>query len=157
TAERADRSIRVGFHARASHRVVDATGCLVLAPSLMALLPPLRAALAAVLAAGGLGGNTATAVDGGSRLLVSGRRGLDLAQREVLAALARESHLARITWLSRDAPDPIAAHRPVRATFGGVAVDLPPGAFLQPTAAGEAALVAAVTEALGRCAQVGDL
>src|SRR5262249_54166191 len=156
-ADRAERSSRVGFPARASHRVVDATGCLVLAPSLMALLPPLRAALPAVLAAGERVDIMATDVDAGIDLVLSGRRGLDLAQREVLAALAPESPLGRITWLSRDAPDPIAAHRPARATFGGVAVDLPPGAFLQPTAAGEAALVTAVTEALGRCAQVADL
>ncbi|HTO85507.1 MAG TPA: TRAM domain-containing protein [Methylomirabilota bacterium] len=156
-AERAGRAIRVGFHARGSHRVVDATGCLVLTPALLALLPPLQAALPAVLAEGERIDITVTSVDAGIDLVLAARRGLDLTAREVLAALARESHLARVTWLSRDAPDPIAAYRPVQATFGGVAVDLPPGAFLQPTAAGEAALVAAVTEALGRCTQVGDL
>src|SRR5262249_22569424 len=150
-AERASRSIRVGFHARASHRVVDATGCLVLAPALMALLPALRAVLPSVLAEGERVDITATAVDAGIDLVLATRRRLALAQREVLAAFALESRLARITWLNREAPDPIAAHRPVQATYGGVAVDLPPGAFLQPTAAGEAALVAAVTEALGRC------
>src|SRR5262249_37946046 len=89
TAEPADRPTGVGSPARASHRVVDAPGCLVLAPSLMALLPPLRAALPAVLAAGERVDIMATDVDAGIDLVLSGRRGLDLAQREVLAALAR--------------------------------------------------------------------
>ncbi|MGH6929413.1 MAG: TRAM domain-containing protein, partial [Dongiaceae bacterium] len=32
--ERIGRSVRIGFHARESHRVVDAGGCLVVTPSL---------------------------------------------------------------------------------------------------------------------------
>jgi 23S rRNA (uracil1939-C5)-methyltransferase len=38
-----------------------------------------------------------------------------------------------------------------------VVVDLPPGAFLQPTAPGEVALVAAVSQALSGCRKVADL
>ena len=41
--------------------------------------------------------------------------------------------------------------------FGGVVVDVPPFAFLQPTAAGEAALVDAVSDAVGDAAAVADL
>src|SRR5262245_2970347 len=49
-AERIGRSARLGFHARASHRVVDAAGCLVLAPPLMELLPAMRSILPSLLA-----------------------------------------------------------------------------------------------------------
>src|SRR5262249_26863719 len=90
-------------------------------------------------------------------LLLAAKYRLDLAQREVLARTAGGAKLARLTWLTPEGPDPIAAHQPAQVTFGGVPVDLPPGAFLQPTAAGEAALVAAVTAAFGACAQVADL
>ncbi len=41
--------------------------------------------------------------------------------------------------------------------FDGIAVELPPGAFLQATAEGEAALRAAVTEAVGEARRVADL
>src|SRR5262249_28788151 len=62
-AERAGRSVRLGFHARESHRVIDVTGCLVLAPVLSALLPPLRDALLAMLVDGERIEVTATAID----------------------------------------------------------------------------------------------
>src|SRR5690606_15818073 len=47
--------------------------------------------------------------------------------------------------------------RPPVLHFGGVPVRLPAGTFLQPSAEGEAALVAAVLEALGGAARVADL
>jgi 23S rRNA (uracil1939-C5)-methyltransferase len=156
-AERAGRSIRLGFHARASHRVVDATGCLVLAPPLLALLPPLRAVLPSILVEGERVDITATAVDAGIDLVLSAKRRLELVQREALAETTSQAKIARLTWLTREGADPVVAHRPVQVAFGGVPVDLPPGAFLQPTPSGEAALVAAVIGALGDCAQVADL
>jgi 23S rRNA (uracil1939-C5)-methyltransferase len=157
-AERAGRAVRLGFHARASNRVVDVTGCLVLAPTLSRLLPPLRAALLAVLPDGERIEVTATATDSGVDLLLEGRRPLELAAREALAAFAESADLARLTWCAHGLPsDPIATRRPPRIVFAGVAVDLPPGGFLQPTAAGEAALAAAVTQALAGCRRVADL
>ena len=157
-AEHAGRAARLGFHARQSNRVVDVTGCLVLAPALSRLLPPLRAALAAILTDGERIEVTATATDGGVDLLLEGRPPLALAAREALATFAESADLARLTWRAHGLPsDPIAMRRPPRIVFAGVAVDLPPGAFLQPTAAGEAALAAAVTQALAGCRRVADL
>ncbi len=157
-AERAGRSVRLGFHAHESHRVIDATGCLVLTPALSALLSPLRDALLPLLADGERIEATATATDSGVDLLLAGKRPLSLAARESLAAFADDADLARVTWRAdRQPPDPVAIRRPARIVFGGVPVDLPLGAFLQPTAAGEAALVAAVTQALAGCDRVADL
>ncbi len=158
TAERAGRSVRLGFHARESHRVDDATGCLVLTPALSALLAPLRGALLSMLADGERIEVTATATDGGIDLLMEGKRPLSLESREALAALAAGADLARITWRTdRSPPDPVAIRRPAQIAFAGVAVELPPGVFLQPTAPGEAALVATVTQALSGCRRVADL
>jgi 23S rRNA (uracil1939-C5)-methyltransferase len=157
-AERAGRSVRLGFHARESHRVIDAAGCLVLTPALGALLPPLRRALLAMLVDGEQVEVTATATDGGVDLLMQGKRPLSLESREALAALAADADLARITWCAdRSSLDPVAIRRPARIAFAGVVVDLPPGAFLQPTAPGEVALVAAVSQALSGCPKVADL
>jgi 23S rRNA (uracil1939-C5)-methyltransferase len=157
-AERAGRSVRLGFHARESHRVIDATGCLILAPTLSALLPPLRDALRAIMADGERIEATATATDDGIDLVLEGKRRLSLESREALAALAAGADLARITWRADRSPsDPVAIRRPARIAFAGVAVELPPGGFLQPTAPGEAALVAGVSHALSGCRRVADL
>jgi 23S rRNA (uracil1939-C5)-methyltransferase len=157
-AERAGQLVRLGFHARESHRVIDAAGCLVLTPALSALLAPLREALLAMLVDGERIEVTATATDSGVDLLMEGKRPLALESREALADLATGADLARIMWRAdRSLPDPVAIRRPARIAFAGVSVDLPPGAFLQPTAAGEAALVAAVTQALSGCRDVADL
>jgi 23S rRNA (uracil1939-C5)-methyltransferase len=157
-AERTGRSVRLGFHERESHRVIDAAGCLVLSPPLSLLLPPLREALLALLADGERIEVTAAATAAGVDLLLEGTRSLSLASREALAALADGADLARITWRAdRSPPEPVIVRRPAQIAFADVPVDLPPGAFLQPTAAGEAALVAMVTRALAGCRQVADL
>lgn len=157
-AERAGRAVRLGFHARESHQVVDASACLVVTSTLAAVLPHLRAALPALLADGDRLGATATETAAGIDLLFQGSRPLSLAGHEALAALADAADLARIAWrTARTPPEPVAMRRSARVTFGDVPVDLPPGAFLQPSTAGEAALVAAVMRGLAGCGRVADL
>src|SRR5690606_37222158 len=85
--------------------------------------------------------------------------GLGARGRERLAAFADAHDLAR---LSRRHPnvrgaEPIVERRAVRVSFGGVAVDLPAGAFLQATRDGEAALTAAVLDAVADAPRVADL
>lgn len=152
-AERAGSVVRLGFNARASRRVVDAAGCIVLAPPLMSVLPTLRSALAKVMPEGGQADVTMTLCDSGLDMAVTTKLALSLQAREVLAETADRADLARLTWQG----EPVAIRRTPRITFGGVAVDLPPAAFLQPTAEGEAALVAAVTGWLAGCKTVADL
>ena len=55
------------------------------------------------------------------------------------------------------APKRVWEPEPVTVTLAAIAVPLPPGSFLQATADGEAALVAAAREWLGDCASVADL
>jgi 23S rRNA (uracil1939-C5)-methyltransferase len=158
TAARIGRSIRIGFHARESHRVVDAAGCLVVTPALAAVRSRLAEGLHPLLSDGDRLELTATELAGGVDLLIKGTRPLTLAGREALAALADAADLTRITWQAgRMPPEPVASRRPARMTFGDVLVDLPPGTFVQPSAAGEAALVAAVTDALADCGRIADL
>jgi 23S rRNA (uracil1939-C5)-methyltransferase len=157
-AERAGGAIRLGFHERMSHRVVDATACLILTPGLAALLPPLRRALRALLGERERAQLTLTEADTGIDLLVGTARPPGLAAHEALAALAESADLARLAWRGpAGPPEPVALRRPVEMRFGGVAVELPAGAFLQPSAGGEAALVEAVTAALAGCQSVADL
>lgn len=152
-AERAGNVVHLGFNARTSRQVIDAAGCLVLAPPLMSVLPSLRTVLGKVLAAGSHTDIAMTSCDSGVDVAIEAKQALTLQASEALAQAAERVDLARLTWQG----EPVAIRRMPRMTFGGVAVDLPPAAFLQPTAEGEAALVAAVTTWLAGCKAVADL
>ncbi|WP_448203695.1 class I SAM-dependent RNA methyltransferase [Azospirillum sp. sgz302134] len=147
-----------GFNERLSHRLVDLAECPVLVPRLTALVEPLRGLLLAILPEGGDCDVIATDLEGGIDLVLVGPRSLDRAARERLVAFD-EGSVARISWQpdDRGAPEPIAHRRPVAVRFAGVPVTPPPGAFLQASAEGEAALVAAVTDNIGEARRVADL
>jgi 23S rRNA (uracil1939-C5)-methyltransferase len=141
----------IGFNAAASHRIVDMRECHILRPELFALVAPLRRLLTRRAEA------TLTLADQGVDLLLSGIAADDLAAAETLGEFAAEQRLARLAVDDGDGPQTLWEPVPVTVTLGGIAVGLPQGAFLQATADGEAALVAAVREAIGDAATVADL
>ena len=143
------KQVVLGFHGRDSHRIEDMRTCLILHPRLFAALPTLRQQLAAVLPEGKEQSLALTLTDGGIDLLLSLPAEPDLKGREALAGLATAADLARLSIaVAGKAPEPLLERRPPRITLGGVPVILPPGAFLQATPEGEAALVAAVLAAI---------
>lgn len=147
-----------GFNERQSHRLVDLEECPILAPRLFALVEPLRAMLAELLPDGGDADVVLTDLEGGADLLLVGPRSLDRAAREALVAFEPE-RIARIAWQPTDraAAEPVANRRPAFIRFAGVPIQPPPGAFLQASAEGEAALVAAVREGVGQAGRIADL
>lgn len=143
------QELRLGFHERFSHRVVDLEVCRIMTPALSAALAPLRDALRAIPSGKHGLTVTVTETESGLDLLLEGETPLDLAARESLAALAADQDLARISWRqSGGTAEPVAERLPPKLTFGGVEVTPPPGGFLQPSAAGEAALRRLILEAL---------
>ena len=80
-----------------------------------------------------------------------------LEQTEALLDFAREQDLARLTIDQGYGAEALWEPDPVTVTLSGVPVGLPPGAFLQATADGEAGLVSAVGEWLGEATTVADL
>lgn len=163
-AQRHGEVVRLGFHGRESHTVVDLSTCLLLRERLRALLPGLRAVLPAVLAEGEVGAVTVLDAEEGPDVLVVSGQAPDLTARERLAAWAETADLARLSWAARPragaslAPEPVVVRRPPRVRLGGIALEPPPGGFLQPTAEGQAALVDAVLANLpARAQRVADL
>jgi 23S rRNA (uracil1939-C5)-methyltransferase len=144
---------RVGFHARASHRIVDLRECHVLHPKLVALLP----ALHSLAAATGATAASATLADNGVDLLLDLPRAPDLARLEAMARLAEDAELARLSWRRDDVITPAAERRKPMVSLSGVPVALPEDAFLQPSAEAEAALVATVGALAGPAQHVADL
>jgi len=168
-ARRRGRRVAVGFHPRASHAIEDIATCQVLAPAIVDVLPALRVALTAVLAEGESADVTVLASETGLDVLVAAPGPPPgLAAREALAALAQDADLARLSSTearagggasdSASEPEPVAIRRAPLLTFGGVAVEPPPGGFVQPTAAGESALLSVARAALARAhGPVADL
>ena len=153
TGRRTKKGTLVGFHARASDTVVEVPGCLILRPELMAAIPMLHQATTIGASRKGEVAFALTLSRGGIDLAASGGKETDPAQFEALADLARQHDLARLSWNG----EIIAARRPATQAFGAAEVVPPPGAFLQATAHGEAALVAFVSEAVAGASKVADL
>ena len=159
TALRRGEGVVIGFNARMSHRVIDLAECPILLPEIAALVPALRTLCADILAVGDKAELVVAATEGGLDLLVVDAGGLGLKRREALVAFAEDRDLARISHRHprQGGPELVVERRPVTMRFGEVAVPIPPGAFLQATADGEAALTAVVTEAARDVVTIADL
>ena len=158
-ATRRGKGVILGFHEPGSHRVVDVSACLLLTPSLLALLDPLRAVLPSLLVEGEIADVFLCDTESGLDVLLVSRQAPDLAAREALAAFAVAADIARLTWCEpQGEPEPVVLRRPPRVSFAGVTLDLPPGAFLQPSRDGEAALTRLLLDALpAAAASAADL
>lgn len=154
-------AVVAGFHARGSEAVTDAPSCLVLHPALIAAAAALRAAAPAWRFLKREGEAVMTLADEGVDLWLVTDGAPDAAARAALADVARAAGLARLSW-SRpgEEAEPVATLAPPTLRFGAATVRLPPAAFLQATAEGEAAIVGAVMAALADVkegARVADL
>jgi 23S rRNA (uracil1939-C5)-methyltransferase len=156
-AERRGKQVLLGFHAEASHRIVDMRECHILRPELFVLVAPLRRLLGTLLGPRAGGAVSMTVADQGVDLLLDRVDADSLEASEALSAFARDHGLARLGLDDGYGPRTRWEPEPVTVTLGGVPVPLPPAAFLQATREGEAALVAAVREAVGEARIVADL
>jgi len=156
-AERRASQVLIGFNAEASHRIIDMRECHILRPELFALVDPLRRLLVSLLGPRSAGEVRMTLTDQGPDLLLDKVEVTGLEATEALAAFAGSHALARLATDDGYGPQTRWEPEPVTVTLGGVPVALPHGAFLQATEEGEAALVAAVREALGPARIVADL
>lgn len=156
-AEKKGRRTLIGFNEAGSHRIVDLAECHILAPEIFALIDPLRALLGPLLSERKGADIMMTLVDQGVDLQIGKVLFDGLAAAEALTDFARAQGLARLTIDDGYGPQTRWEPEPVTVTLGGVAVAFPSGNFLQATADGEAALVAAVREAVAGATRVADL
>ena len=148
--------VRLGFTAAQSHDIVDLAECHVLAPELFALVGPLRKLLARMKLRRRADVQM-TLIDGGVDVGLAGVTAEGLAATEALTEFAQTRGLARLTLDEGYGAEPRWEPRPATVTLSGVPVPFPSGGFLQATAEGEAALVAAVLDAVGEPAASVDL
>ncbi|RBI84687.1 class I SAM-dependent RNA methyltransferase [Rhodosalinus halophilus] len=152
-ARRTKKGALAGYHMRGSDEIVAVPECRVLHPSLLDALPVAEALAEAGASRKDSLDVAVTLTEAGLDVSVSGGKRLDERLRTRLAQLAARHDLARLTWNG----EPVAQARPPVLHFGRAVVSPPPGAFLQPTAEGEAALVARVRALLAGAGRVADL
>ncbi len=152
-ARRTKKGAMAGFHGRASGVIVEIPDCQLVLPEVKAGL-----SVAERLAIVGASRKAALAVTvthsvHGLDVAVRNGKPLDGPLMQELAVLCDQLGLARLAW-----DDEVVAMRtPPTQTFGAAKVAPPPGAFLQATAHGEAALLAAVKDAVGGATPIIDL
>ncbi len=148
---------RIGFHARQSHRLVDLRECAVLHPRLFALVEPLRRLSLLLFEPGAKGAASATVTETGIDLVLDLAQEPDLRRLEAMAGFAEAEDLAQLSWRLDGDTIPVARRRQPRVTLGGVAVDLPSDAFLQPSLEAETALGETVVAMAGDARNIADL
>jgi 23S rRNA (uracil1939-C5)-methyltransferase len=151
-ARRQNGALQIGFTAARSHRIVPIDRCPILAPSMTGAIG------AAWTIAKAIGGSKpldiqVTASDSGLDVDVRGSGPLNSAVTSTLAKVAEAHRLARITRHG----EMIVQRLQPTLHFGGAMVPLPPGAFLQATAAAEQTLADLVIESAGSAKNVADL
>jgi 23S rRNA (uracil1939-C5)-methyltransferase len=148
-ARRTRDGVLLGLHRLRSTEVVDLNTCHVLHPTLVALIAPVRRLLTRMQALHRDGSLIANVLDRGVDLLLRTDATLTLADRLAVNEFARVQNLPRVAWAQGNGEaEPICILRPPVIALSGVAVSPPPGAFLQASAAGEAAIVGTVLDAL---------
>jgi 23S rRNA (uracil1939-C5)-methyltransferase len=145
--------LKVGFAAAHSHDVVAIDRCPILDPGLGGALDAAWALTEPLIGIGKPLDIQITATLGGLDVDVRGSGPLPAAAIAALSRLAEKHRLARLT---RHGELVLMRNAPVVA-IGKAQVTLPPGAFLQATAAGEEALAALVLAHCGRAKQIADL
>jgi 23S rRNA (uracil1939-C5)-methyltransferase len=150
---KSDGAVRLGFHAAASHDIVDMQECRVITPSLFALVAGLRAMMADLLGEGQKAELFVTETQNGADVAIHWSRPMSTAITTAAAHWAQRLKLARLTANG----EPLIELAPPIVTFGKAEVTLPRDGFLQPTQAGEALLQAKVVEGVKNAKTVADL
>lgn len=153
SAKRTKKGAMVGFHARASDVLVAVPECHLITPRMLSTMPALEALT--TIAASRKGEIALTVTDSavGPDIMVDTDVPLTPQLRADLAMFSQEYSIARLVW----GDEPVVEMALPFQQFGKARVVPPPGAFLQATQDGEAALVAAVEDITAGAKAVVDL
>ena len=145
--------LEVGFSARKAHHVIAIDRCPVLAPGLNGAIAAAWAIAERLAAMRKPLDIQVTATEGGLDIDLRGSGPLSPLAMQELAEIAARHRLARLTRHG----EIIAQQASPMVRMGRAQVVLPPGAFLQATAAGEAALAELIQTHCQGAAKVADL
>jgi len=153
TARRGEAGMKLGFVRALSSEIIPIEECPISLPEIVAALDRLRALAELVCATTKSFRMTVTLTGSGLDVAVHESGKLGENQRRVASNFVIGEGLAR---LSVDDEIVVEPKKPV-VMFGGIAVAVPPGAFLQATQAAEQAMADIVGQHLARAKKVTDL
>jgi 23S rRNA (uracil1939-C5)-methyltransferase len=145
--------LRVGFAAANSHDIIPVDRCPILAPGLSGALDAGWAIAEPLISIGKPLDIQITATDNGLDVDVRGSGPLPAAAIAMLSRVAGQHRLARLTRHG----ELVLMRAPPTIAIGAAQLTLPPGSFLQATAAGEEALAALVSRHCQRARHIADL
>jgi 23S rRNA (uracil1939-C5)-methyltransferase len=145
--------LKVGFAAAGSHDIIPVDRCPILAPGLNGALEAGWAIAEPLISIGKPLDIQITATDNGLDVDVRGSGPLPAAKIATLSRIAEQHRLARLTRHG----ELVLMRTPPTMAIGAAHLTLPPGSFLQATAAGEAALAALVSGHCTRAKHIADL
>lgn len=153
TATRAGRHTLLGYHEKASHRLVDISECPVLDPAIVAALPGLKKLAAGVLPKKGDLRLTVLATTAGLDVAIDKADKTYDRKIPALSQMVVELDIARLSVNG----EVILEVRPPLLDMGGVGIVAAPGGFTQATVAAEEALSKLVLDGAGKAKNVADL
>ena len=145
--------LKVGFAAVSSHDIIPIDRCPILDPGLNGALDAAWAVAEPLISTGKPLDIQITATDSGLDVDVRGSGPLPAATIATLSRVAEQHRLARLTRHG----ELVLMRTPPTISIGAAQVTLPPGSFLQATAAGEEALAALVSGHCTRARHIADL
>lgn len=145
--------LKVGFAAPRAHLIIAIDRCPILTSALDGALPAAWAIAETIESMRKPLDLQMTETEGGLDVDMRGSGPLTPPAMAALAQVAGQRRLARLTRHG----ETVVQHAAPIVTMGRARVVLPPGAFLQATAAGEAALAALVLDHCGSAQRIADL
>lgn len=145
--------IKVGFAAAGSHDIIPIDRCPILDPALGGAIDAAWALTEPLIGIGKPLDIQITATDNGLDVDLRGSGPLPAPVIAKLSRIAEQHRLARLTRHG----ELVLQRLPPTLRMGRSAVALPPGSFLQATAAGEETLATQVIERVGRAKTIADL
>lgn len=154
--------IILGYLSARSHHIVAVTECPVLVPEIVAILDPLRLLLARSMTHGQEAVVSVTRCKNGLDMTLALGESLTLEDRERIVSFANKNDLARLSWCSlvrgkSGETETVIRRSPSTINYAGIDVEIPPDAFVQPTAEGETVLRHAVLSTVSGATRVVDL
>jgi len=153
TAVRAGRHVLLGYHEKASHRLVDIRECPVLVPEIVSALAGLKRLAEPLMPKKGELRVTVLSTTAGLDVTFDQANRAYEQKIAQLSSLAVELDLARLSVNG----ETLLEVRPPVLNMDGTAVVPPPGGFTQATLAAEIALCDLVMHGLGKPKKVADL
>lgn len=148
-ASRKGAEIQLGLHRARSSEIVDMQECALLRPDLVQLLPAFRGLLRSLQAFQRELSLVINWLGNGPDVLLRSDSALTTPDRKKLVEFAKAHAIPRLSVAEpKQAPEPIILLENPVLNFAGVSVTPPPGGFLQASAEGELAIVAAMLAGL---------